>query len=251
MGGKVYAVGLGSMDAESITGRARRALEESDLICGYTPYVLQTRRLFPDKEVYETGMTREIERCRYALETARSGRTVSVVCSGDAGVYAMAGPLLQLCPEYPGVEVEVIPGVSAAQSGAALLGAPLGHDFCVISLSDLLTPWEVIEKRLRCAAEGDFSVCLYNPASKKRAHHLQRACDILLDAGKSEGTVCGIVRSIGGREESVRILSLGSLRDTAVDMSTTVFIGSSATQIVGGRMVTPRGYEGKRALCGS
>lgn len=168
-----------------------------------------------------------------------------MLCSGDAGVYGMAGPLLQLCPEFPEVEVEVVPGVTAALSGGAALGAPLMHDFCVISLSDLLTPWETIENRLRCAARGDFSICLYNPSSKKRADYLRQACDILLEE-KSGETVCGWVRNIGREGQERRVLTLGELRGETVDMFTTVFIGSSATQAVSGWMVTPRGYEAKR-----
>ena len=167
-----------------------------------------------------------------------------MLCSGDAGVYGMAGPLLQLCPEFPEVEVEVVPGVTAALSGGAVLGAPLMHDFCVISLSDLLTPWETIENRLLCAARGDFAICLYNPSSKKRAGYLRRACDILLRE-KDGTTVCGWVRNIGREGLERRVLTLAELREETVDMFTTVFIGSSATREIGGWMVTPRGYEAK------
>ena len=143
------------------------------------------------------------------------------------------------------VEIQVVAGVTAALSGGAVLGAPLGHDFCVISLSDLLTPWEVIEKRLRCAAWGDFCLCLYNPSSHKRADYLAKACDILLAEGKSPDTVCGWVRNIGREGQSAQVLSLKELRDAKLDMFTTVFIGSSTTQEISGRMVTPRGYEKK------
>lgn len=146
--------------------------------------------------------------------------------------------------EFPEVEIEVVAGVTAALSGAAVLGAPLMHDFCVISLSDLLTPWETIERRLRCAAEGDFAVCIYNPCSKKRRDHLRRACDILLDV-KSPDTVSGWVRNIGREGQEMKILTLGELRDEELDMFTTVFVGSSKTRRIGGRMVTPRGYENK------
>jgi precorrin-3B C17-methyltransferase len=154
----------------------------------------------------------------------------------------MAGPVLELKPEYPMAEVEIIPGVTAALSGAALLGAPLGHDFCVISLSDRLTDWETIEKRLICAARGDFAICLYNPASKQRADSLQRACDILLTE-KSGQTVCGLARLVGREGESWRLINLRALRDTEADMFTTVFIGSSQSRAIAGRMVTPRGYR--------
>ena len=187
-------------------------------------------------------MTGEIERCRHCLERAAAGETVALVCSGDAGVYGMAGPVLTLMPEYPGASVTVIPGVTAALSGGALLGAPLGHDFCVISLSDRLTDWALIEKRLRLAAQGDFAICLYNPASRHRQDYLQRACDILLTE-KGGDTVCGLVRQIGREGESWQILDLKTLRDARADMFTTVFIGSSQTREIGGRMVTPRGYH--------
>jgi precorrin-3B C17-methyltransferase len=242
---KVLVVGLGPGGEEYLTGQARQALELADVLCGYTVYVELAGRMCPGKETYTTPMTQELERCRWAMETAQSGRTVAMVCSGDGGVYGMAGPLLQMCPEFPGVEVEVVPGVTAALSGAAVLGAPLMHDFCVISLSDLLTPWEVIEKRLSCAAEGDFVLCLYNPSSKKRAGYLKRACDILLKS-KSADTVCGWVRNIGRDGEEHRLLTLGELRLEQLDMFSTVFIGSASTQAVEGKMVTPRGYEGKQ-----
>lgn len=240
---KVYAVGLGPGGEEFLTQQARRALESADVLCGYTVYVELVAPLFPAKEVYTTPMTQEIDRCRWALEAAHGGKTVALVCSGDAGVYGMAGPLLQLSAGYPDVEIEVVAGVTAALSGAAVLGAPLGHDFCVISLSDLLTPWSVIEKRLRCAAQGDFAVCLYNPGSKKRADALRRACDIMLRAGADPHTACGLVRNIGRTGQAARCLPLSELRDAQADMFTTVFVGSSATRIIGGRMVTPRGYE--------
>lgn len=203
MGHKVYVVGLGPGDGVYLTLQARAALEAADVLCGYTAYVALAAAQFPCKETYATGMREEIERCRWALETAAQGKTVALVCSGDAGVYGMAGLLLQLGKEFADVDIEVVPGVTAALSGAALLGAPLGHDFCVISLSDLLTPWDVIEKRLRCAAAGDFALCLYNPASRKRADYLRRACNVLLSAGKKADTVCGLARNIGREGERV------------------------------------------------
>ena len=241
----VSVVGLGPGDAQFLTAQARHALQEADVLCGYTVYIDLVRPLYPEKETYATGMTREIDRCRWALQTAQTGKTVALVCSGDAGVYGMASPLLELAAEYPDVEVEVVPGLTAALSGAAVLGAPLAHDFCVISLSDLLTPWEQIERRLALAAAGDFSICLYNPSSKKRADYLRRACDILLRE-KSPDTVCGWVRNIGREGQQHRLLTLARLRDEQVDMFTTVFIGAGTTQAVAGRMVTPRGYEAKR-----
>jgi len=239
---KVYVVGLGPGGEELMTLQARTALERADVLCGYTVYVGLARELFPGKEAYATPMRQELDRCRWALETAAQGRTVALVCSGDAGVYGMAGPLLQMAEEFPEVDVEVVPGVTAALSGAALLGAPLGHDFCVISLSDLLTPWEVIEQRLERAAQGDFALCIYNPASKKRADYLKRACGILLRY-KSPETLCGWVRNIGRAEEEKKLLTLAQLREEWADMFTTVFVGSSTTRDVNGYMVTPRGYR--------
>ena len=242
---KIYVVGIGPGKAQFMTAQARQALEEAEVLCGYTVYVDLVAPLFPGKETYTTPMTKELDRCRWALQTAAAGKTVALVCSGDAGVYGMAAPLLQLAPDYPDVEVEVVAGVTAALSGAAVLGAPLGHDFCVISLSDLLTPWAVIEKRLQCAARGDFAICLYNPSSRKRADYLQKACDILLAYGKAPETVCGWVRNIGREGQEKQLLTLGELRDARLDMFTTVFIGSAGTRNIQGNMVTARGYEAK------
>lgn len=239
---KVYVVGLGPGGSQYLTAEARRALEAAEVLCGYTVYVDLVAPLHPGKETYTTPMTQEMDRCRWALETARSGRTVAMVCSGDAGVYGMASPVLELAQDYPEVEVEVVAGITAALSGGAVLGAPLGHDFCVISLSDLLTPWEIIEKRLECAAAGDFAVCLYNPCSKKRRDHLRRACEILLRT-RSGDTVCGWVKNIGREGQCCKVLTLSKLPEEELDMFTTVFIGSSKTQNLADRMVTPRGYE--------
>jgi len=246
--GKVLIVGIGPGGAEYLTQQARRSMEVADVLCGYTGYISMIAPLFPDKETYSTPMTQELERCHWALETAQKGKTVAMICSGDAGVYGMASPILQLAVDYPEVETEVIPGVTAALSGAAVLGAPLGHDFCVISLSDLLTPWQVIEQRLHCAAMGDFALCLYNPSSKKRGDYLMKACEILLESGKRPDTVCGWVRNIGREGETSRVLTLEELRTASLDMFTTVFIGSGDTKLVSGHMVTPRGYEQKCAF---
>ena len=239
---KVYAVGLGPGGKEMMTEEAICAIEKSDVICGYTVYVDLIKSMFPDKETFTTPMKKEIDRCKWALETAQSGKTVAMVCSGDSGVYGMAGLLLQLLHSYKDVEVEVVPGITAAISGAAVLGAPVGHDFCVISLSDLLTPWDLIVKRLELAAEGDFITCLYNPRSKKRIEHLTTACNIMLKH-RSEDTVCGWVKNIGREGEEYRICTLKELDNEPIDMFTTVFIGSSQTKLVDGKMVTPRGYE--------
>lgn len=240
--GKLYVIGMGPGNPENLTEAARTALEQAELISGYTVYVDLLRPLYPGKEYFTTGMTGEIERCRVCLERASGGTGVALVCSGDAGVYGMAAPVLELRPEYPDAEVEILPGVTAALSGAALLGAPLGHDFCVISLSDRLTDWSLIEKRLRCAAEGDFAVCLYNPASRHRRNGLRRACEVLMES-KSPDTVCGLARKIGREGESWRILTLEELKEAETDMFTTVFIGASGTRRILDRMVTPRGYR--------
>ena len=239
----VYVVGLGPGDSQFLTAQAAAALDAADVLCGYTVYVELIRARYPGKEICATGMTKEIDRCRWALQTAQSGKTVALVCSGDAGVYGMASPLLELAEEYPDVNVEVVPGLTAALSGGAVLGAPLAHDFCVISLSDRLTPWEVIEKRLACAAQGDFALALYNPSSKGRPDYLRRAVDILLANGKAPDTLCGSVRNIGREGQEKHILPLSQLRDTEVDMFTTVFVGNAATRALSGRMVTPRGYR--------
>ena len=204
----VYVVGLGPGEPFYMTQQAANTLESVDAICGYKVYLDLIRDEFPCEEYYATGMTQELDRCRWALEKARTGKRVALVCSGDAGVYGMASPLLELTPDYPDVAVEVVPGLTAALSGGAVLGAPLAHDFCVISLSDRLTPWEVIEKRLACAAMGDFCVALYNPSSKGRPDYLAKAVCILLENGKSADTVCGIVRNIGREGQTARILTL-------------------------------------------
>lgn len=239
----LFVVGLGPGSASGMTGSARDALDKADLICGYTKYVELVRPLYPQKNYLETGMRSEIERCRAALDAAGK-KTVAMVCSGDSGVYGMAGLLYELSDGFPDTDIEVVPGVTAAQSGAAILGAPLMQDFAVVSLSDLLVPWEMIEKRLRGAALGDFALVIYNPASHKRTDYLKRACDILLESIPAE-TVCGMVRNIGREGQSSRLTTLGELRGVEADMFTTVFIGNSRTRVIDGKMVTLRGYEGK------
>jgi precorrin-3B C17-methyltransferase len=189
-------------------------------------------------------MKQETERCRLAFEEAAKGKSVAMVCSGDAGIYGMASLMFEMKEELgaDGTGIRVIPGITAASSGAAVLGAPLNHDFCVISLSDLLTPWELIEKRLRAAAAGDFAIAIYNPSSKKRHDYLQKACDILLETAEPE-RACGYVRSIGRDGEEYHTCTLRELRDAEVDMFTTVFVGNSQSRIIDGRLVTPRGYK--------
>lgn len=238
---KIYIVGIGPGEYGQMTAKAVKALAESDVIAGYTVYVDLVQEFFPEKKFITTPMRRERERCVMAFQEASKGLTVSMVCSGDAGVYGMAGLIFELSPEFPDTQIEVVPGVTSALSGAALLGAPLGHDFCVISLSDLLTPWELIEKRLLAAAEADFAVCLYNPASKKRKDYLKKACELILRY-RSPETVCGYARNIGREGQEMGLLTLEQLRGFDADMFTTVFIGNSQTVRIGDRMVTPRGY---------
>lgn len=239
---KIYVVGIGPGNYEKMTLRAANALNASDVIIGYTVYVDLVKEHFAEKEFLTTPMKKEVDRCVMAFEEAKKGKVVSMICSGDAGVYGMAGLMYQVGADYPEVELEIISGTTAATAGAAVLGAPLIHDFCLISLSDLLTPWEKIESRLLHAAEADFVICLYNPSSRKRHDYLQKACDLML-RHKAEDTVCGLVGNIGREGEHSRILTLKELRDTQVDMFTTVFIGNSQTRNLHGKMVTPRGYK--------
>ena len=238
---KLYVVGIGPGEADQMTKKAMDALRASDVIAGYGVYVDLVKPLFPEKEYLTTAMRREADRCRMAIDAAMGGKTVSMISSGDAGVFGMAGLILELSRDLD-LAVEVIPGVTAALSGGAVLGAPLTHDFAVISLSDLLTPWDKIEKRLDLAGQADLCIALYNPSSHRRADYLQKACDILL-RHVSPDTVCGVVRNIGREGESFEVMTLSQLRDYKADMFTTVFIGNSQTMNINGRMVTPRGYR--------
>lgn len=238
----LYVIGIGPGAYEKMTIEAAEALKSSDVIVGYTVYVDLVREHFPGKEFLTTPMKREVERCELAFAEAAKGKTVAMICSGDAGVYGMTGLMYEIGVSYPQVELKLIGGLTAATSGAAVLGAPLIHDFAVVSLSDLLTPWEKIEKRVELAAAADFVICLYNPSSKKRKDYLQRACDLVLKHQSPE-TVCGYVKNIGREGEEGHVLTLRELRDTQVDMFTTVWIGNSQTKNIGGKMVTPRGYR--------
>lgn len=239
---KIYVIGIGPGAYELMTGKAVRAMQESDTIIGYTVYVDLVKEYFADKEFMTTPMKKEVDRCILAFEEAKKGKTVSMICSGDAGVYGMSGLMYEVGVNYPEIELEIISGVTAATGGGAVLGAPLIHDFCLISLSDLLTPWEKIEARLLGASMADFVIVLYNPSSKKRHDYLQKACDLMMQY-KSPETVCGTVTQIGRDGEVGRVMTLKELRDTKVDMFTTVFIGNSQTKNINGKMVTPRGYK--------
>lgn len=239
----VYIVGIGPGDSRFLSVDARDVLESCDVIVGYTVYVDLIKDSFPGKEYQTTGMRQELERCRMCFELAGEGKVVALVCSGDAGIYGMASPMYEMSSEYPDIELVVIPGITAASSGAAVLGAPLNHDFCVISLSDLMTPWETIEKRLRAAVMGDFAIAIYNPSSRKRADYLMRACDILLDTGAEEGRACGYVENIGREGEVSVTCTLKELRESTVNMFTTVFVGNSKSYIDNGKLITKRGYN--------
>ena len=238
----LYIVGIGSGSPDGMTAEAFNAVKACPLIVGYTVYCDLLRPLFPEKSFRTTGMRQEKERVIFALEQAACGLDTALVCSGDAGVYGMAALAYELAENYPGAQIKVIAGVTAALSGAALLGSPLTNDLAVISLSDLLTPWDIIEKRLECAAAADLVTVLYNPMSHKRTDNLRKACEKFLKY-RSADTPCGLASNIGREGESSRILPLGELKDTVVDMFTTVFIGNSVTRVIGGKLVTPRGYR--------
>ena len=227
-----------------MTIQAAEVLRSCDVIVGYQVYVDLVKEHFEGREFLTTPMKKEVERCELAFAKAAEGKSVAMISSGDAGIYGMAGLMFEIGVKYPGVEVEVIPGITAASSGAACLGAPLIHDFAVISLSDLMTPWEKIEARIQKAAEADFSMVLYNPSSRKRADYLQRACDLMLEILPPD-RICGTVENIGREGMHYETCTLAELRDKKVNMFTTVFIGNAGTRRLGEKMVTPRGYSWK------
>lgn len=238
----LYVVGIGPGNADGMTLRALNVLRSAEVIVGYKVYNDLIKPIFPDKTYLYTPMRQETERCQMAIDIALTGKTTAVISSGDPGVYGMASLILELCKDNDKLNVEIIPGVTAALSGSALLGAPLGHDFAVISLSDALTPWETIEKRLRLSAQAKLCIALYNPASSKRPDYLTRACDVLLEY-LAPDTPCGIAANIGRERETAKILTLSHLRLYPADMFTTVFIGTSTTRIIGEHLITPRGYR--------
>lgn len=240
--GKLIVVGIGPGDYENMTIKADRALQSCDVIVGYNVYVDLVKDRYPEKEFLTTPMTKEAKRCQMALDLAAQGKTVALVCSGDSGIYGMAALVYELRGDCDEPEIQVVPGLTAACSGAALLGAPLTHDFAVISLSDRLTSWEKIEKRLEAAAAADLSIVLYNPASRGRPDHLRKACDILL-RHLSEDRLCGVAQHIGREGENKRLMSLGELKTEEIDMFCTVFVGNEMTKELVGNMVTPRGYR--------
>ncbi len=239
---KIYIIGIGPGNEDMMTKQAISALENADVIIGYTVYIKLIEKKYREKELLTTPMRQEKERCLLCFKKALEGKMVALVCSGDAGIYGLASLMYEIGQNYKSVELEVIPGITAANSGAAVLGAPLNHDFCTISLSDLLTPWEKIEKRLVAAAEGDFVIALYNPSSHKRKDYLMRACDILLRVIEPSRP-CGYVENIGREGTTYTVCTLGELREAQVNMFTTVFIGNEGTKIINGKLVTRRGYQ--------
>lgn len=242
MKNSIYVVGIGPGKESMMTREALWALEQADVIVGYTVYTGLLGEQFSQKEILTTPMKQETKRCRICFEEAETGKRVALICSGDAGIYGLASLMYEIGRDYPEIEIVVIPGITAACSGAAVLGAPLNHDFCVISLSDLLTPWEKIEKRLLVAAEGDFAIAIYNPSSHRRKDYLKRACDILLQKIEKE-RACGYVENIGREGTKAKVCTLAELRETQVNMFTTVFIGNSQSEILNGKLVTKRGYH--------
>ena len=239
----IYVVGIGPGCESLMTLEAINAMKDAEVIVGYKTYIDLVKDFIVDKEVVQNGMRKEIERCREAIEIAKTGKKVAVVSSGDAGIYGMAGLILELVTkEDVDIKVKIVPGVTASIGAAAVLGAPIMHDFCHISLSDLMTPWEVIEKRLRLAAEADFVICLYNPRSKGRSEHLAKAFEIMGEF-KDKSTPVGIVKDVGREKEEKFICTFGTMDFERVDMTTMVIIGNKATYIHDDLIITPRGYE--------
>lgn len=237
----LYVVGIGPGGGSDMTARARKALARCGVIVGYGPYIDLVRADFPQAEFRITPMRREVERCRIAVRAAAEGETVALVCSGDAGVYGMASLCLEVADEAGFTDIEVVPGVTAGLAAAALFGAPLSGDFACVSLSDLLVPWDEIERRLRAAARAGFALCLYNPASRHRPDHLRRACAVLAEV-LPDDTPCGIARNMGKPAQQIEATTLAALADVRADMATTVIVGTRSTRVLSGRIVTPRGY---------
>ena len=250
--GSLQIAGLGPGSMEKMTLEVKEALSQCDCVVGYQVYIDLIKEYFANKEFYSTPMRREEERCRLALEIACQGKNVVFICSGDAGVYGMAGLCYEIASEvkeFSQVKISLLPGITAALSGAALLGAPLIHDFALISLSDLMTPWEKIQKRLELASQADFCLVLYNPMSHKRKDYLFKACQIL-SKNLPENTPCAYARNIGREGEMYKILTLKELAVSELDMFCTVFIGNSQTKVIEmngeKKLVTPRGYVFER-----
>ncbi|HZJ82339.1 MAG TPA: precorrin-3B C(17)-methyltransferase [Clostridia bacterium] len=236
---KLYVLGIGPGGLEHMTFKAFESIKKSQVIVGYTPYIDYLGDLAHGKELISTGMRGEVERCKAAIDMVRKGKNTSIISTGDAGLYGMAGPILELASD---IEVEIVPGVTAAFSAAAELGSPIMHDYASISLSDLLTPWEVIVKRIHMASEGDFVISIYNPKSKGRRDHLEKAIEII-SKYRDGSTPVGIVRNSGRPGTSITITSLDSIDYESVDMSCVLIIGNSNTFIRDKQIITPRGYD--------
>lgn len=247
--GSLVVAGLGPGAADLMAPRARQALEQAEIVVGYRTYLDLVRDcLNSASEVISSSMMQEIDRCRKALELAEQGRRVVLVCGGDPGIYAMAGLVFELAKSTDSsVPIDIIPGIAALNSCAAILGAPLMHDFAAISLSDLMTPWDVIERRLEAVAPADFVVVIYNPKSKKRTDQIVRAREIMLQH-RSANTPVGIVSGATREHETVRLSTLGKMLNEEIGMQTTVIIGNSQTFIWRDKMITPRGYSKKYGL---
>lgn len=237
--GKLFIVGIGPGNLENMSVQAVKALQQSEIIVGYSGYMEYIETLITGKEVFQTGMTGEIERCKYAVEKVKEGKTVSLISSGDAGLYGMAGPALEIAPK---IDIEIIPGISAAFAAAAKLGAPLMHDTALISLSDKLTDYAVIKKRIAFAAEADFVIALYNPKSKTRLTYIEEAVNIMLTF-KSPSTPAGIVKNAYRKNEKIIVTRLGNIDYTEIDMFTLIIVGNKDSYIHQNKIITPRGYK--------
>ena len=238
---KLYIIGIGPGGEEDFTLGMIRALEASEVIVGYKPYLNYIKNYTAGKEIYTTGMKSEIERCKMALDSAEEGKTTAMVSTGDAGLYGMAGPILELA-EGKDIAIEIIPGISANFAAASRVGAPIMHDMVTISLSDLMTPLDLIKKRIRLAARGDFVICFYNPRSKGRPHYLKEAMAILKEEGYEDSRPVAMVKHACREGEEKVLTTVGDLDDSFCDMNTMVIVGNKETYVQDGVMITPRGY---------
>ncbi|WP_251860084.1 precorrin-3B C(17)-methyltransferase [Clostridium sp. Marseille-Q2269] len=238
--GKLYVVGIGPGSLEHITVKAKKVLEESDVIVGYSKYIDYVKLLIEGKEVHTTGMKKEEERCQRALQLSKD-KIVSVISTGDAGIYGMAGLILEM-NKNKDLQIEIVPGVTASTSAASIIGAPLMHDNCNISLSDLMTPYELIKKRVKLAAEGDFVISLYNPKSKGRPHYLRECIEIVREY-RSKDTPIAVVKNALRNGEEIHIYTLENFTDEFADMLSTIIIGNSSSFIKEGKFITRRGYK--------
>lgn len=239
--GKIYVVGIGPGNMEDISVRAYKTLKNVDVIAGYITYIDLVKDEFKEKEFYVSGMKKEIDRCEKVLELAKEGKIVALISSGDAGIYGMAGIMIEVALGS-GIDVEVIPGITSSVAGASLVGAPLMHDQAIISLSDLLTDWEVITKRIDRASDGDFVISLYNPKSKGRTEQIVEAREIMLKH-KAPSTPVALLRHVGREDENYTLTNLDEMLNYEIDMFTVVIVGNSKTYVKEGKMITPRGYH--------